>query len=279
MLTLRLFAIALAGTGLAAVPAQAQGLLGGVAGAGDCLCSAVSGLLGGAHSPASHGLGGVTGSITGSVSKALDVTASRSIDRRNGNVGAGAGLAGTVHSVASGTLGAEGLGRSVGLAGDVDNGASINKTVGLSLQGVGTNHARSLAGQVSGTASTVASKALSVTRQGNGAGVNGTLDAAVSKTLSVTGGNGAGAINGTLDAMAGKTLNITRTGSANGNQASGKQSSKGGNGQKSGGEAGAAPASASSGQAQQASSSKRQASRQTSAGNYPREDPRPYRER
>ena len=275
MFSLRILTMALAGTGLAATPAQAQGLLGGAAGAGDCLCSAVSGLLGGVNGPAGHGIGGVAGSITGSVSKTLDVTANRSIDRRNGNVGAGAGLAGTVHSVANGNLGANGLGRSVGLAGSIDNGASIDKTVGIAVQGVGTNHVRSLAGQASGTAKAAASKAISVTRgPGNGAGVSGTLDAAVSKTLSVTGGNGAGAVSGTLDAMASKTLNVTGNGSPAGNQSNGKDSSKGGKGNQ----AGTASGSASPHQPT-ASSSGRQASRGKAVGNYPREDPRPYRER
>ena len=74
--------VALAGTAMAAMPAQAQ-LLGGSGGLGGM----VSGTLGN---------GSVVGSVTGSVNKTLDVTVERSVNPRSGHAGANAGLAGSM---------------------------------------------------------------------------------------------------------------------------------------------------------------------------------------
>jgi len=143
----RFFAIALASTSLAAVPAQAGGPLGA---AGGCLCNAVSGLLGGGapSGPAAGGLGnsvtgavsrasgsglGRHGSISGNVTSGIDgtlgVTTSRSIDRRNGRAGANVGLAGTVSNVSNATIGAHGMSKSIGLAGRVNAAANTALSV------------------------------------------------------------------------------------------------------------------------------------------------------
>jgi hypothetical protein len=72
MHNMKFLVLALGSTALAAVPAQADGLLGGSA--GNCLCQAVGGLLGGgqiANPPSRHttGKGSIVGNVTGSVSK------------------------------------------------------------------------------------------------------------------------------------------------------------------------------------------------------------------
>jgi hypothetical protein len=168
MYSSRFIMVALAGTALAATPAAAGGLLGG--GTTGCLCNAVGGVLRGAPSgspsagnvPSTHRSVGAAAS--GSVSKSLNITLTRSIDRHNGSIGMGAGLAGTVNSVAGATVRANGVTRTIGLAGS----ASSHNQAALSVQGIGTNHARSLAGTVKTTTRDVLGK---VHGGGNGNGV------------------------------------------------------------------------------------------------------------
>jgi len=218
MFKFRILTIALAGTALAAAPAQAGGLLGG---AGDCLCQAVGGLIGGgAPGGGLLGNGSVVGNVTGSISNGVNgaLSVDKSFDRRNGSASANAGLAGTVHSVANAAVGAEGLGKSIGLAGSSTTDGAISKQVGLAVQGVGTDHARGPAGSVSGTANAAVNQTLAVTREhgtGSGSGsVNGTLNGTVNKTLAVTKGHGAGSgggsASGTLNGAVNKTLAVTK---------------------------------------------------------------------
>lgn len=143
----RYFAVALASTSLAAVPAQAGGPLGA---AGSCLCNAVGGLFGsGVPSAPSAGgpgnavtgavgrvsgsglghHGSIGGSVTSSVNGTLGVTTSRSIDRRNGRVAGNVGLAGTVSNVSNATIGAHGLSKNIGLAGRVNAAANTALSV------------------------------------------------------------------------------------------------------------------------------------------------------
>ena len=189
MFKTRFIIFALAGSALAAVPAQAQ-LLGG--NAGQCLCQAVGGLLGGGPGGGLIGNGSIVGNVTGSINKTLDVTVSRSFDRRTGSASANAGLAGTVHSVANATVGANGLGKSIGLAGSSSTDASANKQAGIGITGVGTNHAKSLAGQVSGTANAVVSKTHgSPDGQGGSKSLTGSLASTTNGVLAITKSRGA----------------------------------------------------------------------------------------
>ena len=66
MANIRILAVALASSSLAAVPAQAGGLLGG--GAANCLCNVVGGVLGGG-APTAPSAGNPVGSLTGTVSR------------------------------------------------------------------------------------------------------------------------------------------------------------------------------------------------------------------
>jgi len=159
-------AMALAGTALAAVPANAGGLLGG--GASNCLCQAAPRLSGsssstkatangrgirGARQPGMisggpRGSRAINGNVTSSVNSALNLTVVRSIDRRSGHMGANTGLAGKVSNDTGGAVNLIGAGRSLSLAGKSSTRASPNKRVGLTVTGLGTNHAHGLAGKV-----------------------------------------------------------------------------------------------------------------------------------
>ena len=153
------------------------------------------------------GNGSIVGNVSGSLNKTLDVTVNRSVNPRSGHASANAGIAGSVNSVANATIGADGLGKSIGLAGSSSTDGSISKQVGLTADG---SHAHSIADQVQGTAHAAVSKTLSLTKEGAGHGggsVNGTLDAAVSKTLSITHGNGGNGAGGSIDGTLGGTVN------------------------------------------------------------------------
>ena len=141
MFSTKQIALALGGTALAAVPAQAGGLLGG--GGGNCLCQAVGGLLGnapniGKPSSGTSGRGSIVGNVSGSVSKSLNLTAKRSISRRNGSFGGHAGLAGTVNGLAGAIVKVNGISKSVGLAGSATGSAQWTQ------RGAGTGAVRSL---------------------------------------------------------------------------------------------------------------------------------------
>ena len=218
--------LALAGPLLAAVPAQAQ-LLGG---AGDCLCQAVGGLLGGAPGGGLLGNGPIVGNVTGSVTKTLDVAVTRSIDSRGGSASANAGITGSVSSVANAAVGANGLGKSIGLAGSSSTHSSANQQAGIGIAGVGTNHVGSLAGQVGGAASAVVTKTHGG-EVGNGS-LTGTLNAATSNALAVTkshGGSGhqggsSSSIVGTLNSASNAAVNLTKTHGSSGPGGGGSKS-------------------------------------------------------
>lgn len=249
MAIIRILAIALAGSSLAAVPAQAGSLLGG--GAVGCLCNAVGGLLGsGVPSVPSIGNpgstvsgvvnratgsglsrnGSISANVSNSVNGALGVTTSRSIDRRHGAVNGNVGLAGTVSSVSNAALGAQGLGKNVGLAGSSSTSGSINKQIGLGLNGVGTNHVHSLAGQVAGSVGAVVSKTHS-TGPGTQGSLTATVNSAANAALAVTkshGGSaggqpGSSSLTATLGNTANGALAVTKNhgGASNGNSGPG----------------------------------------------------------
>jgi hypothetical protein len=217
--------LALAGSALPAVPAQAQ-LLGGLGGGGDCLCQAVSGVLGSVGSPNGGliGNGSIVGSVTGSVNKALDVTVNRSIDPRGGSGSANAGIAGSVSGVANAAVGANGLGKSIGLAGSSSTDASANKNAGLSVSGIGTNHAKSLAGQAGGAATAIIGKAHGE-GQGASSSLTGAAHAATNNALSVTkshggsgGEGGSKSLTGTLNSASNGAVNLTKRHGSSGEQ-------------------------------------------------------------
>jgi len=159
-------AMALAGTALAAVPANAGGLLGG--GAANCLCQAAPRLsdssspakatangrgIRGARQPGMVSVGprgsrAINGNVTSSVNSALNLTVVRSNDRRSGHMGANTGLAGKVSNDSGRAVNLIGAGRSLGLAGKSSTHASANKRIGLTVTGLGSNHAHGLAGKV-----------------------------------------------------------------------------------------------------------------------------------
>ena len=122
-------AIALAGSAIVVAPAQAQ-LLGGGSGS---LGGAVSGALGGSGNASGGGLlgsGSIVGNATGAIDNSLSgsVTSRRSVDTGNGNASANAGLAGSVSSVASSAVGADGLGNSIGLQCHLDRCCWLGET-------------------------------------------------------------------------------------------------------------------------------------------------------
>src|SRR4030095_9815522 len=93
----------------------------------------IGGLTGTISRTAGSGMsrqGSITGSVSNSVSGALGGTSGRSIDRRNGTVAGNVGLAGTISSVTNATVGANGLGKSVGLAGRSSNSRSVKQQAG-----------------------------------------------------------------------------------------------------------------------------------------------------
>jgi hypothetical protein len=157
--------------------------------------------------------GSIAASVSNSVSGALGVTAARSIDRRNGTVAGNVGLAGTVSSVTNATVGASGLGRSVGLAGSSSTSGSVNKQVGIGLTGVGTNHARSLAGRVAGTANALAGQSRGIA-QGSGASLAGTVNGMANATLAKTHGGGQvgnGSLTATVHSATNGALTIAKS--------------------------------------------------------------------
>lgn len=139
--------IILAGTALAlfAAPAQAQ-LLGGSGGIGGGLGGTIGGTLGGAGSAGQ--MGGIDSVTRGTLDGSAAGSGSVRADRRTGQVGAngsgsGSGNAGigTVLDTPASALGA--------------NGAASGSASGsgsASAQLIGTDHVRSTAGQVAGTA-------------------------------------------------------------------------------------------------------------------------------
>jgi hypothetical protein len=230
----RIMAIALASSSLAAAPADAGGLLGG--GAANCLCNAVGGVLGSGAPGAPHigspgglirgtgsGLsrqGSIAGSVSNSVNGTLGVTTSRSINRRNGQVNGNVGLAGTVSNVTNATLGAQGLGRSVGLAGSSSTNGSVNKQVGVGLAGIGTNQLRSVAGHAAGSVNAVIGSSRDMAQGGSAslAGtVNGTANAVLAKSHGGDQGSGSQSLSGTLSSTSNGALAITKSHGGSGN--------------------------------------------------------------
>jgi hypothetical protein len=156
---------------LGAAPAEAQ-LLGNV---GGTVSGALNGTLGGTlNSSGSLGtLGNVGGAVNGILSGPASIansvsavgsrsakgSASGSVDRRNGSAGGNVGLAGTVTGAVNGATSAALAGSVLNGSGSASGGASANKNVGFGVQGVGTDQAHALAGQVAGTANVVASTA------------------------------------------------------------------------------------------------------------------------
>ena len=181
-------------------------------------------LGGGSHGGGLIGNGSIVGTVTGSINKTLDVTVSRSFDRRTGSVSANAGLAGTVHSVANATVGANGLGKGIGLAGSSSTDASANKQAGIGITGVGTNHAKSLAGQVSGTANAVVSKTHgSPDGQGGSKSLTGSLASTANGALAITNSSGQGggkSITGTVGSATQGALALTKSHGSDGQDGS-----------------------------------------------------------
>ena len=165
---IRILAIALASSSLVAVPAEAGGLLGG--NAANCLCQAVNSVVGRAPTLGNGGnvIGRLNrtsgqrlprhGPIANSVNGSLGVTSSRAIDLRNGRVNGSVGLAGTVRSVTKATVTTHALGKNIGLAGHSSAQGSVTKQFAVGLNGLGTNHGRSLAGRVSTSVKALAHK-------------------------------------------------------------------------------------------------------------------------
>lgn len=156
MFRINYLALALAGTALAAIPVSAGGPRGRTA--GNCLCQTVSGLTGGkslaggrtlGRGPAGHsglirsgqiGNRMIRGNVTGSVSKALGVTASRSANRHGKS--ASLGMAGTVTGAANAAGSISGVGRGIGLAGTSLTKGSTGTAISQSVGGLGTGHGR-----------------------------------------------------------------------------------------------------------------------------------------
>src|SRR5262245_25260256 len=131
MLNSKILAIALAGSALAAVPAQAGGLLGGGSGG---LNVVPSGALGSANC-----LCEASRSATGLVTNNSNILRATTSGHRRASV------AGSVSSVSNAVVGVNGAGRSIGLAGSSSTGASISKQIRLG--GLGHGRAIGLAGQ------------------------------------------------------------------------------------------------------------------------------------
>jgi hypothetical protein len=164
---LRFIALALTGTALATVSADAGGLLGG--GAANCLCQAANGLTSGSSPVGAasvvrglrqNGVGGrgshgtlstnrsIAGNATGSVNSALNVTVARSADKHSGRSNANIGLAGRVSGASGIGVKLNGVSRSVGLAGTSSAHGSASKRIGLPVAGLAAAHGKSMAGQV-----------------------------------------------------------------------------------------------------------------------------------
>lgn len=214
MFRTRIIAITLASTVLAAAPAHAGGLLGG---------SGLGGLISGPTNAADCGPAGVNGvsaagRATGSVNGALGVTANRTGSGRHSQINVG--LAGSVNSVANAAAGANGLGRSVSLAGSSSTHAAVNKQAGVGLAGVSGNRGIGLAGKVNHATGA----ALAVTRGTGNAGssrsVNATLDTATNAALAATKSHGNvgndRSVKATLDSATNVALGVTKShGNAN----------------------------------------------------------------